>query len=194
VSVPVSKSSYLNVTTNASLGGDWLRGPHDASGLEAKKNACLFGGISWGKHINAYGSEGTKSGVSFRRVRGCGASSSPLSKLFAHHPSCPAKKTACLFGGISWGKHINAYGSEGTKSGVSFRLMRGCGASSSPLSKLFAHHPSCPALESLSVAEGVLAAVLGEVENIPHEKPSKLLSHATFFRAFQMLYLLHSYP
>ena len=139
MSVPVSKSSYLNVTTNASLGGDWLRGPHDASGLEAKKNACLFGGISWGKHINAYGS-------------------------------------------------------EGTDSGVSFRLMRGCGASSSPLSKLFAHHPSCPALESLSVAEGVLAAVLGEVENIPHEKPSKLLSHATFFRAFQMLYLLHSYP
>jgi hypothetical protein len=38
--------------------------------------------------------------------------------------------------------------------------------------------------------------VLGEVrvENIPHEKPSKLLSHATFFRAFQMLYLPHSYP
>ena len=34
------------------------------------KNVCLFGGISWGKHINAYGSEGTKSCASFRLVRG----------------------------------------------------------------------------------------------------------------------------
>ena len=117
-----SKSSYLNVMTNASLGGDWLRDLTTRSGWRPKKKAaCLFGGVSWGEHMNAYGSEGdkkwrvffptgllvvvsfrakahrrsglgTKSGVSFRWVRGCGASSSPLSKLFAHHLRVPLWK------------------------------------------------------------------------------------------------------
>ena len=56
-----SKSSYLNIMTNASFGGDWLRDLTTRSGWRPKKKAaCLFGGVSWGEHMNAYGSEGDK--------------------------------------------------------------------------------------------------------------------------------------